>query len=857
MSIETSFRLNNGLRVYVQESHAAPVVALQVWVNVGSADERPEEAGIAHQLEHMMFKGTPRRGVGKIAQEVEGAGGDINAFTSYDQTVYHITMASRHFDLGLDLLSDLIQNSLIDADELKMEKEVVLEEVRRYLDNPGRQMSQAMFKTAFTHHQYGRPIIGYEETVKSFQQDDVRGFYQRWYSPDNMVLVVVGDVDAQNVKKSVTKAFKGFSRPAAPRRARSTEPPQVAPRFVGLHQAVQEAQLELAFPVPQGDHPDTALLDLLALILGQGESSRLVERVRNQKQLVNSIHAYAYTPHDPGLLMVGAGFEPSRLREVYSAILEELHTLRHTPPRASEVRKAQSILQSERVYERETVDGRARKFGFYLLSDGGLEREKAYYRTIESATAEDIWRVARTYLAPEKLTLGVMLPKEMPLPDGHELLMLGTGMLTEDKKQSPAVLISRREAQTVRIELPNGIRLLVRENHSVPLVAMRAVFEGGLRYEKANNNGVTRMMAAMLTKGTERRKGAQIAHEVESLAGSMGGFAGHNSFGLRAELLSQHLERGMELFSEILREPSFDAHELDKLRRVTLEAIRNQTDHPSSYVFRTFAETLYKRHPYRMSTAGTETSVKALTPDMLRKTWEQYARTGNMVLSVVGDVDVADMEALALRYLGDFRSGTPKFPTVPVEPPLLRTRTIHTDSDKQQLHMVIGWRAVAMDHPDRYPLQVLSSIMSGQGGRLFIELRDKKGLAYSVSTTSLEGLGEGWFGAYIGCDASKYERARAGILFELDQVAQHGVTEDEVKRAQRYLVGSYEIELQRAASLCANLALNELYGLGYDDYKLYPERIAAVTPAKVLDVARRYLKSDCFVLATVGPKLEG
>lgn len=854
MSIEMQFKLSNGLRVYVQESHTSPVVALQVWVNVGSADERPEEAGVAHQLEHMMFKGTPSRGLGAVAQEVEGAGGDINAFTSYDQTVYHITMASRHFEQGLDILSDVIQNSLIDEQELQLEKEVVLEEVRRYLDNAGRQLSQAMFKTAFERHPYGRPIIGYEETVRSFKRQDVHGFYSRWYTPDNMALVIVGDVDATQVKKAATKAFKNFTRSSAPPRIRAQEPPQQSPRFVGLHQAVQEAQVELAFPVPQGDHPDVPLLDLLALILGQGESSRLTERVRNQKQLVNSIHAYAYTPHDPGLFMVGAGFEPSRLHEVYDAILEELHTILHAPPRASEVRKAQSILQSERVYERETVDGRARKFGYYLLARGGLEREKEYYRIIEEATAEQIWRAARTWLDPQRLTLGVMFPKEVLIPDGHSLLSLATARLTEDKHQSPAIITTRREAETVRIELPNGIRLLVRENHSVPLVAMRAVFEGGLRYEKAQNNGSSRLMAALLTRGTQRRKAFQIAHEVESLAGSMGGFAGQNSFGLRAELLSQHLERGMELFSELLREPSFDPHELDKLRRVTLEAIRNQTDHPGNYVFRVFSQALYKRHPFRMSTLGTDESVRRLTSGQLRKQWEEYARTGNMVLSVVGDVDPADMEALVMRHLGDFRSGVPQFAEVPNEPPLTRRRVAHEDSDKQQMHMVIGWRAVPLDHPDRYPLQVLSSVMSGQGGRLFVELRDKQALAYTVSTTSMEGLGEGWFGAYIGSEPGKFERARSGILLEFDKVLKDGVAKEEVERAQRYLIGSYEIELQRVAGLCANIGLNELYGLGYDDYRHYPARIQAITPQQVQEVARRYLNPDVYVMATVGPK---
>lgn len=854
MSMETSFRLSNGLRVFVQESHTAPVVAVQVWINVGSADERPDEAGIAHLLEHMMFKGTARRGMGEVAREVEASGGEVNAYTSFDQTVYHITIASRHWDLALDILSDVVQDSQIDAAELALEKEVVLEEVRRYLDNPGRQLSQGMFRTVFQHHPYGRPVIGYEETVRGFQREHVLSFYHRWYTPDNMALVVVGDVDTAAVKKLVTKLFKNFARPAAPARVRAHEPAQETPRSIGLHMPVQEAQLDLAFPVPQADHPDTPLLDLLALILGQGESSRLVEHVRNQKQLVNSVHAYAYTPHDPGMFVVGTSFEVSRLEQVYEALLEELHGLRHAPPRGSELRKAQSILLSDRVFEKETVDGRARKFGYYMLSRGGFEQEKAYFRRIEEATVEELWRVARAWLAPEKLTLGVMMPKGKALPDLSRLLERGRAALTEVSQAPVAKLNARREAQTVRIELPNGLRLLVRQNHTVPVVAMRAVFEGGLRFENTRDNGSFQMMSTMLTRGTAQRRAFQIAHEVESLAASMGGFSGRSSFGLRAELLSQHLERGFELFSEILRAPSFEPQELDKMRRIMLEAVRNQADHPGSYVFRVFSQQLFKQHPFRFSTLGTEESLQKMTSASLKKTWERYARASNGVLAVVGDVDPVDMERLVLRQLGEFRSGVPVFPQIPAEAPLKKRRVAHEHSDKNQLHMVIGWRGVSLDHPDRYALQVLSSVLSGQGGRLFVELRDKQALAYSVSSMSVEALGEGFFALYIGSDPSKEEKARTGLLLEIDKVLQDGITAEELARAQRFLVGSYEIDLQRGSNLASNLAFNELYGLGCDDYQHYPERIQGVSTDEVLRVARRLLDPRAYVMATVGPQ---
>ncbi len=852
MSTENTFRLKNGLRVLIQESHAAPVVSIQVWINVGSADERPEEAGIAHQLEHMLFKGTDRRGVGEIARSVEGAGGEINAFTSFDNTVYYVTMASRHFELGLDVLADAVQNARIDAEELRMEKEVVLEEVRRYEDTPSRQLDQAVFTAVFRTHPYGRPVIGFEETVRGFERDDVVGFYRRWYTPDNMIVVIVGDVDAREAERAVRARFESFARPPAPRRSRPQEPAQTGPRTTHVEKAVQEAMIELAFPIPAVSHPDAPLLDLLALILGQGESSRLTERVKNQKQLVNSVYAFAYTPLEPGVFLVGAALEPSRIMETYDALLEEVRLVRQAPVRGSELRKAQSIIRSDRVYERETVDGRARKFGYYLSTFGTLDAEKAYYRAVEEATVADILRVAQTYFDPDRVTIATLMPRGARVPDDDELTTRAHRALHNGTPPAPQ-LVGRREQETRKIVLPNGIRLLIRENHSVPLVAVRAAFEGGLRHETRDNNGIFQLMSQLLTRGTPNRNAFEIAHEVESLACSVGGFSGRNSFGLRAEFLSQHLERGLELFSEILHGPSFAEDELAKVRRTTLEALRNLEDHPSTYVFRIFSETLYRRHPFRMSSLGNERALNKMTPRRLRRMFDRHVTADNMVLSVVGDVDPQDMEMLARRYFGDFNTGGPLPDTVPEEPPLTRRRVRLRSSDKHQLHLVLGWRGASVTHPDRYVLQLLSSILAGQGGRLFLELRDRQGLAYTVTSVSMEALGEGYFAIYMATEPSKFDRAHRGILEVVSRLLQDGVDDAELDRAKRYLVGSYEIDLQRSAALCANLAFNELYGLGHDSYQKYAARIDAITREEILEAARRYLDPRVYVLAGLGP----
>ena len=298
--------LPNGLTVIVQEMRSAPVVAVQAWVGVGSADESPEEAGLAHVHEHMLFKGTERRRVGEIAQAIEGAGGEINAWTSFDQTVYHVVLASRDFGVGIDVLADAIHHSAFDAEELAREKEVVLEEIKRAEDQPSRVVTQALFQLAYAKHPYRNPVIGTRERVASFTRDDVLAFFRKWYVPSNVTVVVVGDVSEDEAFAAVERSFGANAARETPARHGVIEPPQRAPRALVKHEKIEEAYFNVAVHIPDVHHEDVPTLDLLASILGQGESTRLLQRVKRKSALVNDIYAYAYTPIAAGLFGLGS-----------------------------------------------------------------------------------------------------------------------------------------------------------------------------------------------------------------------------------------------------------------------------------------------------------------------------------------------------------------------------------------------------------------------------------------------------------------------------------------------------------------------------------------------------------------------
>jgi zinc protease len=848
--------LDNGLTVLLQANHSAPVVALNMWVKVGSIYERDAEAGISHVYEHMLFKGTSTRGVGEIAQEIEASGGDINAFTSFDHTVYHITLASRFLDTGLAVMADAIQHSTFDPEELRKEQEVVLEEIKRGKDIPSRKLTEALFAASYQHHPYRRAVIGNEDTVKSLTREHILSFFHTWYVPNNMTLVVTGDVDPAEVLPRIHTAFQDFPSQPLPTLQIPQEPVQHELRTVILADDIQETLLDVAYHVPSVLHKDSYAIDLLAFIIGGGESSRLYQTVKAEQELVHSIYTYPFLPKDPGLLVIGATLEEEHWQDALTGILAEVGRVQREGVTTTELDRAKRNLESEFIYQRETIQGQASQLGYFEAVLDDLAFEARYLKALARTTPQDIQRVARTYLTPNNLTVGIFVP----LADGCRVIPERISQTVQARSQVPKRRRPTRtatEQRTRKYRLDNGMTLLVRENHAVPLVAMQGVFLGGLWVEDPAHNGVMHFIAEMGTKGTANRRARTLAEEIESMAGDLSGFAGRNSFGMVAEVLNRDANQGLELLADILRHPTFEAEELEKKRADLLATIRYEEDDLFKVAFTLCAQHLFPDHPYGLNVLGTAHSVSQLTRDDLIHWHRRYATPNNLVLSIVGDVEAEAIQHEATRLFASWQPAPLDLPPLgrPVQPvaggPVLHQR------DKEQAHIIVGMRGTTLHHPDRYALRVLESILASQGGRLFVELREKQSIAYTVTARSLEGLDPFIFFVYIATSPEKAEIALDGIRTELLRVRASGVTEQELERAKRYLVGSYEIELQKNSALAAMLAFDERYGLGYQESEAYAQKILAVTPEMIQHVARTYLLVEHSSVVIVGPSPSG
>ena len=859
-------RLPNGLTVLVEENHAAPVTAMQVWVRVGSADELSGESGLAHLHEHMLFKGTARRGPGEIARNIEESGGEINAWTSFDQTVYHVVVASQFLAQGMDVLADAITSAAFDPEELRREIEVVCEEIKRSLDSPTRKLSRELFATAFSQHPYRRPVIGTEESVRAFTRDGILAFYRRWYQPANCVLVVVGDVREAHVLDLARELFVWPPSEAAPRGARPQEPRRDHPAVRVRRDVLKECYLSLAWPAPSLRGDDVAALDALSLVLGHGDASRLFRAMKRDRLLCTEVQASCYTPVDPGLTIVGITLQPAQLRDAVREALRQTYRLRAEEVTLEELGNACRLIESDAVYQRETVQGQARKLGFYQSSAGGIEFEEEYLARVAGLTPGALREAAERHLLPEQPSLCALLPESAEGIDERALLDVLQEAAEEARNQilrrpsgsppgrrPPVRFGEPRTGPLRREELVGGGVLLVKEERAVPLVAVRAVWSGGLRAETEDTAGINMLLARLAAKGTQHRGPEQVVRAMEAMGGSIGGNSGRNSFGLRAELLSRHLEEGLDLFIEALAEPSFREEEVARERTLQLDELRAREDNPAGIAFLLFAETLYHRHPYRLDTLGTAASVARLSPESLADYRARLYPPAQMTLSVVGDVDPDRVSQLVRSRLSRFPRTAALRLAPPEEGPVSAPRAAVRKLDKAQAHLVLGFPGARLTDPLRWELEVLSAILSGQGGRLFLELRDKRSLAYSVTSFSVEGVDPGYFAVYIGCGPAKVGESLEGIRRELDRCRNAPPPAAELDRARAHLIGTHAIGLQRNSARAAVYAFDECYGLGANASSQYAERISAVSAADVLSAAQRVLDPKAEVLALVVP----
>lgn len=856
--------LENGLVVLIKEMHSAPVVTAQVYVRTGSMYEREYSgAGISHVLEHLVHGGaTASRSEEDSATLIASMGGQSNAATWKDFTRYYISTGREYLPLALDLLADWMGHITISPEAFRREIKVINEELRRAHDNPYQELWQTATETLFRVHPTRFPVIGYPELLNSLTREQVIDYYRRTYVPNNMVLVIVGDIDRREALAQVRSTFgklrRGFVEPTV----LPEEPEQVAPRerikeFPALAES-KTALLRMDVRTVPLTHPDLYPLDVLAYILTHGRSSRLVARLREERRLVRRIQAYSVTPgFDAGYFAISADCEAEKLPEVRRAIWAEVTALRDELVSPQELAKAKRQKITEYFYGRETVEAEAASLASGLLAAGDPNFDLTYAQNIQRVTAEDVRRVVRTYFRDEALCVTALVPPR-PRP----------GAEAEAPAEKPAAQAPARAAPAetphrpavTKVKMPNGLVLLVKEDHRLPLVAVEAVVLGGVRAETEETNGIFAYTAAMLNRGTESRSAQDIARFLDERGASLSAAAGRNTLYLSGQCISADFDDFFALLVEVLTQASFPAEEMERLRPLLLDRIRRRNEQGEQEALLFFNQVMYPDTPGRFFRGGREEVVARLTREDLLRCYRQYVRPERMVLAVFGDVDA---EAVAARVRETLGQVTPKEPLGPIpeprpNPPRPEPVRAEKVTDKQKAYVVVGFPGLKLtDVEDRVPMLVLDAVMSGvrlPGGWLHEALRGpaSEGLVYSIHAYDDIGLDAGSFVIFADCDPGRVDEVVKIILEQVARARDTLVGEEELEQARRTAVTAEELSLQSLAAQALDASLNELYGLGYDFSQRLIERIHKVSARDLQRVARKYFGN--YVLAVCRPQ---
>ncbi|MEJ7602615.1 MAG: pitrilysin family protein [Kofleriaceae bacterium] len=722
------------------------MAAVQAWVGVGSSDEQPHEAGMAHVVEHMLFKGSRAYGLGDLVRLIEGGGGEINAWTAMDHTVYHAVLGRDHAESAIDALADTLLEPRVDHEELVREREVILEEIRQGADDPARTVAQSLFATAFVAHPYRRPVIGTADSVRGFSERELVAFFRRYYVADNLTLVVAGDVDPGRVRRIVERRFRAMPS-GRPARLVASEPVQTSPRASATFRELSEAYLSVGFHVPATRHPDLAPLDVAAILLGQSESARLPRLLRDRDELVTSAYASVHALRDPGLLVLSATARPEAAEKAVGALVEHGRTIVEELD-SEELDKARIAVEAAFVHQLETAQGRARSLGWHATVTGDPQFGHVYLDRVRAVRRHDVAQVMRKYLRADNASVAAVLPT--PRRKGREVFAQRVAQRV--RKALPVAPVTLPTVDK-RVVLANGMRLIVRRDPSVPVVAMRAVWTGGQRVEEPARAGASTLLARMVGRGCGKLDAAQFADRVDRLGGSFAGVAGRNSFGISAEWLARSWQPGMELLADCILAPTLSAVELARERKLLGDEQAAQVENPTQVAFRLFSETLYDTHPYARDVLGSPTIAELTRTELLAFYRAHYPVSG-LTLAIVGDVDPDDVIARVRKRFERIAKTRPLVVRVPPPAPV-GAREVYRYLDRAQAHLVVGFPGATLAAPDRFALEILVAILGGQGGRLFSELREKRGLVYRISAHSIEGVDPGFVAVYLACAPEK------------------------------------------------------------------------------------------------------
>ncbi len=855
------FVLDNGLTLLVHEDHKAPIVAVNIWYDVGSADEKPGKTGFAHLFEHLMFNGSENYNDDYFKPFDRVGATGMNGTTNFDRTNYFQVVPKTALDMALWMESDRMGHLLGAIDQAKLDEQrgVVQNEKRQGENQPYGKAFLTIFENTVPHgHPYDHSVIGSLEDLDAASLDDVHEWFKAYYGSANAVIAVAGDVDAQDVKTRVERYFGDIpSGPPLTKPAVDVSPLAQDTRAT-MEDRVPQARVYKAWNVAEWGNPDVDYLDLLGQILSNGKSSRLYKRLVYDDQIATDIAAFNWTRELGGLFIMFATAQPGGdLAAVERAMEEELDRLLTEGPTEAEVERARMSLQAGFVRGLEGIGGFGGKsdiLATYEVYFGNADAHRASQARVLTATPAKIQQAAKQWLDAGSFTLEILPFANYTTSDSTVDRSAGVPEVTD----FPAGVFPHRETKT----LSNGLKVILAERNSLPVVNLQLFLDAGYASDQFGLPGTASLAMAMLDEGTTSRSALEISDELERLGANLGSGSDLDASAVTLSALSENLEASLDLFADVVRNPSFPEAEFERLRKQQLAAIQREKVQPLSMALRVFPRILFgEEHAYGlpMTGSGTLESVEALSIEALESFHSTWFRPNNATLVVVGDVSMADLEPMLEARFGDWQAAdTPSKNLGEVGHHDASVIYLVDRPNSEQSIVFAGHLAPPMSNPDELEIEAMNSILGGGfTGRINLNLREDKHWSYGARSLIWDAVGQRPFIVYAPVQTDKTSESMAEILKEIRGIRSGGErppTEEELAKIKDQKTLTLPGRWETNGAVLNDIVEIEQYGLAQDYWETRADDVAGLTLSDVVTQADAVLQPDNLVWVVVGDR---
>ncbi|MFA6716447.1 MAG: pitrilysin family protein [Victivallaceae bacterium] len=830
-----TYSLDNGLRIFVNSKHDAPTVSIQCFVATGSVHEADFlGCGLSHFLEHMLFQGCDGYPGQEAANTVNRLGGSANAYTSYDHTVYYLNLPSEHALAGIDILAKMISSPEFPKTKFLSEKDVILRERDMVRDRPEYMLGENLWKTVFQRHPVRHPIIGYHEKIEEVSRDLMYSYYQRRYSPERTFFVISGDIEAPRVLEIFDKLLSPWRHGNIYEPPLPEEPVQLSRRSNTCFFEDPLTRFAVAARIPAVTHPDIPALDLIAAILGQGGSARLVKSLENEKELAIGVGAFTYAPNFSGVSAISATTTPDKLPALEKTLLDELRSFCREGVSAKELEREKNRHVADYVRilcSNKTIAG---LIGNAVLAYGDPGMADHYIQLLKQVTKDDIIEVANKYFDSRQLNI---VRQVSPQKSARK----------KDRKRGA------KEKNAEKTVLGSKAKLICIPDRSFPLIDICLVTLGGNIMETPENAGISRLAAKLLATGTKKYSEETFNAVINDNAIDLDINSGTNTFYIKLNCMKNKIGAAVKLLESVLSEPAFRPKQFAREQHNTLQVLKTRAQDPGGAAVDKMYELLYRGHPHALPRDGSQESVSGITIEDLKEFYSKLFRPAKTVIGIAGDISETDAQAVAARldqavpWNHDAKWQLP-------QPPVFPGRDIKAaiELPREQIRVVYAVPTCDYMSSDRFAFEILQQALNGLSSKLFKNIREDKGLAYSAGAMFGYGLCPGFAAFYAGTSRKSVPQVIKLLTRERKRLAESGLSEEEFSSARAKVLFNYASQMSNNSSLLFSSALEEFYGNGYKKPWSAPEIIRKLDLPGVNAVLKKYFTGAKGVYITAG-----